>query len=132
MDEFDFRKVPSDAFLNIYHNTIKSSLNCFALTPIELHWSLFKGAGQDMAVVTFVIAMFFRVLHLCQAQNNENCALTKASTGELGMRNGYESSPRVIPRVIGGHNSNYAPWQVALSAGVNIRQRNSILPEKSF
>ena len=76
---------------------------------------------------TFVIILMFRVLHFCQAQSNENCALTKAGTDKLGMRNGYES----YPRVIGGHNSKYAPWQVALSAGVNISQRNSILPEKN-
>ena len=70
-------------------------------------------------VATFVVIFIFRVLHFGQAQSNENCALTKAGTDELGMRNGYESykrviGKRVIKRVIGGQNSNYAPWQVAL------------------
>ena len=71
-------------------------------------------ACQDM-VATFVVIFIFRVLHFGQAQSNENCALTKAGTDELGMRKGYESYKRVIgKRVIGGQNSNYAPWQVAL------------------
>ena len=70
-------------------------------------------------VATFVVIFISRVLHFGQAQSNENCALTKAGTDELGMRNGYESykrviGKRVIKRVIGGQNSNYAPWQVAL------------------
>ena len=61
-------------------------------------------------VATFVVIFIFRGLHFGQAQSNENCALTKAGTDELGMRNGYES----YKRVIGGQNFNYAPWQVAL------------------
>ena len=71
-------------------------------------------------VATFVIILTLSVLHLCQAQNNENCALTKADA--LGMENGSKSR-----RVIGGRNTTYAPWQVALVAGVNKSQRNSIL-----
>ena len=71
--------------------------------------------------VTFVIILFFRVLSSCQAQNNENCALTKAKTGELGIKDGYKSK-----KVIGGHDTDYAPWQVSLVAGVNIIQTNSI------
>ena len=71
-------------------------------------------------VAIFVIILTFNVLHFCQAQSNENCAVTKADA--LGMENGSKSR-----RVIGGRNTTYAPWQVALVAGVNKSQRNSIL-----
>ena len=52
---------------------------------------------------TFVMILTFRVLHFCQAQSDENFALTKADTGALGTENRYKSM------MIGGHNSTYAP-----------------------